>query len=133
MSAYLHLTDVKISKYKDNPQVKYTADKNDSGRGTLRFKVSSKRRKRQDNGEYTDAWDNYTIEYRCKGDSKQIPMLDVENVRVAIRGEVSQEEYDGHKYCKLRADNVQIVRTPEGATDSSSSPASTVAEDDIPF
>ncbi len=128
MSAYLHLTDVRISKYQENPQVKFTEDKNDTGRGTLRFKISNKRR-RKEGTEWVDAYDNYTIEYRCKGDSKQIPLFDIPGIRVAIRGEILQEEYEKNKYCKVRADYIQIVKIPENVEATTPSPQS----DDVPF
>lgn len=104
MSATVILSDVRVQKgFQDKPQLVVT-DTTIKDRVQLRFKVSNKSGSNGDG----DHWDNYTVEFFTKKDSKLIPILGTPDVRVNVVGSLSLEEYEKNKFMKIRAYNVDL-------------------------
>ena len=102
------LSHVMVSKGFDNkPQVKFSA-KDGSTYGSLTFKVSHKKApaKTGEKGEY----DNYSITVKnVKSESKIIEMLSQPGVKVSLNGSITQEEYEGKKFCRITCESSYAV------------------------
>lgn len=113
---------VMVSKGFDNkPQVKFSA-KDGSSYGSLTFKISHKKApaKTGEKGEY----DNYSITVKnVKSDSKIIDMLNQPGVKISLTGTLSQEEYEGKKFCRITCESSYALTIDDYGTQTEGSHA----------
>lgn len=117
MAAILHLTDVYVSKgYENAPQAKFTPNKGNEKYGTLNFRVSNKRSVRGQDGQYSNVYDSYSVQWRgVSAESKVIGLINTESVRVSLFGELSNEEFNNNKFLRVSCEGrqgVQIASLP---------------------
>ena len=104
MSATTHLGNVYVQKgYNGEPQCK-TRSKEGSDKIVATFKVSECRLIK---GE--KVYDNYSIEMPFAS-AKQAAILNRPGTRVNLYGVTSIEEFNGTKFVRIRANNVDFVK-----------------------
>lgn len=124
--AIIVLTDVYVQKgFESKPQVSFKANEG-SEYGIVRLKVSHKKPKAR--GAEKAEYDNYSIEWRnIKSDNKMIEFLGQPGVRVSIMGELTQEEYEGKKFCKVTCDSRNAISIATFGEKSDGAPAGKVS------
>lgn len=107
MKAVLHLADVYVSKdFDGGNNTKFTPNQNNQDYGTLRFGVSYKRYINKEESKF----ENFKVAWRgVKADSPVIGLLNAKGVRVALHGELSQEEYNNNKYLQIQCEGRNAI------------------------
>lgn len=100
MSAFIMIPDANVSKgYQGAAQAKFTKLEGKE-KGILGFKIGVKV---WDRKEGKNVYNNYTVSYFCSEGDRLVGILNTEGVRISIVGKVSQEEYNGSKFNKIDA------------------------------